>query len=161
MYKIYVQEQEGKNVPQEQKMVKEDRTLIEFPTKEDAHDAALKNFTGKEYFIYKDTMANEIKTGLEHYYKGKVEMTMDTPSGFVAVLKDEKTERYGVAFINMETQDVFSKGGFQLKRHSIELANETVERDNHFNDPDKLVFKEKDTSLTKVIEREKVIEIEM
>lgn len=166
-YKVYLQE-EGKNLTPEGKTVdlfKEEKGIkekVEFSSYEEAVEAAEKHLKGKEYLVYQDNMVPELRNGLEHFYKAKVELTMDTPSGFVAVLKDNTTDRYGVAFINMDTQDVFSKGGYQEKKHSVELAKETLERDNYFTDPSRLRFENPDfVASLKKVDHEKVIEIEM
>ncbi|MGG1571664.1 hypothetical protein [Fictibacillus sp. NRS-1165] len=170
MYKVYLQKEE-KHLTRDGRTgdVKSQRDSdYTFPTKQEAERSLRRHLDRKSErdrdrerpLIYSDTMVPELKNGLERYYKGKIEMSQDTPSGFAAVIKDNKTGRYGVAFVNMDTQDVFSKGGFQRKRTAVDLTDEIKDRDIKFNDPNRLRFDKPDFNMKQLETREKVVHIE-
>jgi hypothetical protein len=171
MYKVYL-EKEEKHLSKDGESVdlrKGKDHPVTFRTEEEARKAwedyykehkPLRSKDHEKALIYKDTLHPELREGIERYYKGKIELAIDTPSGNAIVLRDDQIKRYGVAFLNMDTQDVFSKGGFQKKRHAVELAQETRDRDIAFT-PRRLQINKPDFNMKKIETKEKVTHIEM
>jgi hypothetical protein len=79
------------------------------------------------FTIHEDTMHKDLKSAFETYYDAKIEVSFNSPEGHVTVLHHEDTDRFGVAYLNLDTQEVSSKGGFQNKDMAVDFADEIKE----------------------------------
>jgi hypothetical protein len=107
------------------------------------------------YAIHEDSLHDDIKNIFENYYEAKIEVSFDIGNGHTVVLKDEEHDRYGVALIDMDTQEVYSKGGFMDKDQAMDYADDL--KSHEFKD---IEYETPDFTLEETIEERTFHEIE-